>query len=76
MTFSDGEQVLSEWIGRHARVCWLPTASPWLLESELIGRLTLPLNLDQNRDGAFRAVLSQARADQRALARSLPVLSR
>lgn len=76
LTFSDGEHVLSEWMARHARVCWLPTESPWLLESELIRRLALPLNLDQNQKSAFRATLSQARANQRARARSLPVLPR
>jgi hypothetical protein len=58
----------------HARVCWLPTGQPWTTESELIQQLTLPLNLDQNRHSPFRAALSAARAEQRAIARSLPIL--
>ncbi|WP_216093956.1 GIY-YIG nuclease family protein [Jiangella alba] len=77
LTFSDGEWVLSEWMARHARVCWLPTASPWLLESELIGRLALPLDLDQNQGGAFHAALSpqRQRADQPpSRTRSVPVI--
>lgn len=76
MTFSSGEVVLSEWMAAHARVCWVTTSRPWLLESELIERLGLPLNLDQNRHSGFHAELSQARAAQRARARRLPVLPR
>lgn len=70
MTFSSGEAVLSEWMARHARVCWIVTPQPWLVESQLIGRLTLPLNLDQNRVSAFHARLSSARAGQRERARA------
>ncbi len=76
LTFSAGEAMLSEWMASHARVCWLPTGYPWRVESELIKRLTLPLNLDQNQHSPFRAALSAARAEQRAAARTLPVLPR
>jgi hypothetical protein len=74
LTFSEGEAALSEWMGRHARVCWVETRSPWLLETRLIDSLTLPLNLDQNVRSAFRKDLSGRRAEQRASARALPVL--
>lgn len=74
LTFSAGEAVLSEWMGRHARVCWVETTTPWLLETQLIGTLTLPLNLDQNIRSSFREELSGRRAEQRARARSLPAL--
>lgn len=76
LTFSGGEAALSEWMGRHARVCWVETASPWLLETQLIDSLTLPLNLDQNTRSLFRKQLSDRRAEQRARARALPVLPR
>jgi hypothetical protein len=73
MTFGEGEAVLSDWMARHARVCWVATATPWLLESQLIRDLILPLNLDQNRHSGFHAELSAARARQRAQARALPI---
>jgi hypothetical protein len=76
MTFSSGEATLSTWIAAHARVCWLVTPQPWLLEQVLIEHQVLPLNLDQNRHGAFHAELTAARAHQRNLARSLPIIAR
>jgi hypothetical protein len=76
LTFSEGEAALSEWMGMHARVCWVETPSPWLLETQLIESLILPLNLDQNAHSPFRQELSQRRAEQRARARALPVLPR
>ncbi len=56
---------------QHARVCWTVKRRPWILESDLIQRITLPVNLDQNRHGGFHAELSAARAQQRAGARQL-----
>jgi hypothetical protein len=76
LTFSGGETALSDWMAAHARICWLTTGQPWTVESELIQQLTLPLNLDQNIHSPFRATLSAARAEQRAIARSLPILPR
>jgi hypothetical protein len=76
LTFSLGETALSGWMERHAKVCWLETAAPWLLEHELIQKVFLPLNLDQNSYSTFRAELSGIRAEQRKQARSLPVLTR
>lgn len=76
LTFSAGEQALSEWMSRHARVCWIETATPWILENELIQALVLPLNLDQNKSSGFRQELSAIRGLQRTQARNLPVLPR
>ncbi|WP_432542953.1 GIY-YIG nuclease family protein [Kineococcus sp. SYSU DK002] len=76
LTFSDGEAVLNEWMAAHARVCWVEDPRPWLTETKLIEGVDLPLNLLQNAHGSFYAQLSQARARQRELARSLPVLPR
>jgi hypothetical protein len=74
LTFSSGEAVLSEWMQAHARVCWLGVDVPWTVETQLIGTLNLPLNLDQNTKSEFRSTLSAARATQRAQARTLPPL--
>jgi len=76
LTFSNGEAILSEWMARHARVCWAATPAPWLLEAHLIKDLVLPLNLDQNKHSAFHGQLTRARADQRNAARALPILPR
>ena len=75
-TFSEGEQILSDWMGRHARVCWTVFEQPWLVETQLIDQFVLPLNLDQNKNSGFRVELSSLRAEQRAQARNLPVISR
>ena len=76
LTFSDGEAVLSDWMEKNARVCWVVDPQPWVLESQLIGDAVLQLNLDQNTHSGFHAQLTQARAQQRQQARSLPVLPR
>ncbi|WP_235509658.1 GIY-YIG nuclease family protein [Terrabacter sp. Soil811] len=76
LTFSDGELVLSEWMAAHARVCWVTTPTPWVLERDLIASLRLPLNLDQNKHSDFHQHLTAARAEQRRRARDLPVLPR
>lgn len=74
LTFASGEAELSSWMGRHARVCWVETPEPWLLEHELLQHHVLPLNLDQNNHSPFRRTLSAVRAAQRARARSLPLI--
>lgn len=74
LTFAEGEQVLSNWMGDHARVCWVTSSEPWELERSLIRKLVLPLNLDQNQHSGFHAQLTAARAQQRSVARQLPVI--
>jgi hypothetical protein len=77
LTFSDGEHALSEWMGRHhARVCWMETSTPWVVEHELIKQVVLPLNLDQDFHSPFRKELSAIRGEQRESARNLPTLSK
>jgi hypothetical protein len=73
LTFADGEQRLSEWMGRHARVCWLAHPRPWELEQALVARLDLPLNLHGNHHHRFYANLRSVRAVARTAARALPV---
>jgi hypothetical protein len=57
-TFADGEATVSDWMDAHAFVCWMEATEPWLLEAQLIASVSLPLNLDQNRNHAFHATLS------------------
>ncbi len=75
MTFVNGEQVLSRWMGDNAVVSWIVTERPWELEQEFIATLDLPLNLDQNSDGQFHSRLTAVRAASVAAARDLAVLS-
>ncbi|MCZ2526015.1 MULTISPECIES: GIY-YIG nuclease family protein [unclassified Streptomyces] len=74
MTFGQaGEAALSQWMAEHARVCWVEHPEPWTAESDLITRLDLPLNLDQNRHNGFHARLTEIRAQARQQARELPI---
>ena len=75
LTFAAGEARLSAWMADHAYVTWVETERPWLAEQRLIASVNLPLNLDQNRQHAFHQQLTQARADARTTARTLPVVS-
>nr|WP_198668924.1 hypothetical protein [Homoserinimonas sp. OAct 916] len=68
LTFSVGENALSEWMAGHSRVCWTQHPAPWLVERALIASVPLPLNLDQNKGSDFHAKLTKARAEQRAWA--------
>jgi hypothetical protein len=49
-------------MANNARVVWAATPKPWVAEKQLIGKLVLPLNLDQNRHNSFHAHLSATRA--------------
>ena len=55
MTFGPGEASLSEWMSATAFVAWHCCPEPWSIEEQLISTICLPLNLDQNRSGAFHA---------------------
>jgi hypothetical protein len=48
---------------------------PWILEEHLIATLSLPLNLDQNRQHAFHARLSALRREAKDRANASPVRS-
>ncbi|MEV0280877.1 GIY-YIG nuclease family protein [Streptomyces sp. NPDC050610] len=68
-----GEAELSRWMADNARVCWIEQGEPWTLESQLISRLDVPLNLDQNRHNAFHGRLKELRTAARERARALPI---
>ena len=40
-----GEQWLDDWMTENAFVCWLEHQAPWVFEDELLGSLSLPLNI-------------------------------
>ena len=40
-----GEQWLDDWMTKNAFVCWLEHQVPWEFEDELLGSLSLPLNI-------------------------------
>ncbi|WP_247615607.1 GIY-YIG nuclease family protein [Streptomyces tagetis] len=74
MTFGKaGETALGQWMADNARVCWVERDDPWVLESQLISRLDLPLNLDQNGHNPFHGRLKELRAQARRRARELPI---
>src|SRR5262249_38106261 len=76
LTFSAGESRLSQWMEDHARVAWHVCEQPWVLEKELISKLDLPLNLDQNSRHAHHGELRRLRHEAMARARELPVMIR
>jgi hypothetical protein len=74
MTFANGERVLNAWLDQCAYITWMQHPQPWLIEEELIQKLSLPLNLDQNNDHDFHSHLTQLRRDARERAKVLPVI--
>jgi len=76
LTFSEGEQRLSNWMDNNARVAWTVCDEPWKLEHALISSLHLPLNLDQNAGNEFFPVLAGLRREAKIRARTLPILGR
>jgi hypothetical protein len=75
MTFVAREANLTDWMARHARVAWVEVPKPWVVESQILRSLSLPLNMDQNTAHPFCAVLKALRAEARKQARALPVIS-
>jgi hypothetical protein len=74
LTFTHlGEQWLDDWMEHNAFVCWIEHPTPWELEDELLGTLSLPLNIKGNKDHLFADSLSQLRKDAIKQARETPV---
>jgi hypothetical protein len=76
LTFSTGDERLSEWMEEHARVAWFVCEEPWKLEEKLISSLNLPLNLHQNAANGFFQILSELRRTAKSRARGLEILAR
>jgi hypothetical protein len=60
-------------MGQNAFVTWIVDTEPWKLEKELIGDLSLPLNLAQNKMHPFHQRLSAIRREAKQQARFLPI---
>ncbi|WP_416349228.1 GIY-YIG nuclease family protein [Leptolyngbya sp. CCNP1308] len=75
LTFTDGEQALSNWMEANALVTWMETPEPWVLEPQIISQLSLPLNLEHNESHPFYPVLAELRNKCRQRARQLPIWS-
>ena len=59
-----GEQALSRWMARNAKVVWSVTDKPWEAEKTLLACLSLPLNIQHNEHSfvpCLRAIRRQAR---------------
>jgi hypothetical protein len=74
MTFGTGETMLSNWMEQNAFVTWTLHIEPWILEDELIGQLSLPLNLRGNENHPFYSALSVVRKNAKDRAKELPVI--
>ena len=70
LTFGAGEQGLSAWLQRCARVAWVTLDEPWNVERQLVQGVDLPLNLEFNQDHPFHTTLREVRARARHQARS------
>lgn len=68
-----GEQWLDHWMTENAKVCWVEHPQPWVLEDEMLRRLSLPLNVQGNGHHPFCARLSEMRQAAKAAAREMSV---
>lgn len=67
-----GEQWLDQWMEKNARVSWVADEEPWVLEEELISRISLPLNT-QGNSHAFKPILSALRSKAMAEAKIMEI---
>jgi hypothetical protein len=70
MTFThSGEQWLDEWMAENAFVCWTCHPTPWEIEKDILQRISLPLNIQDNTHHPFSSHLSDKRKHAKRLAR-------
>lgn len=74
MTFThEGEAALHSWMSEHALVAWKEHPQPWLVEGELLKRVSCPLNIDANGHHPYQPVLRALRAAALSTARTMPI---
>jgi hypothetical protein len=74
MTFTHpGECWLDNWMEKNAFVCWATHPEPWKMEAEIIERVSLPLNIQDNKHHPFSKTLSNLRKEAKRIARENPV---
>ena len=61
LTFADEERILSDWFEKHAFVTWVIHPTPWVIEKDVISKISPLLNLQHNESGAFHSTLSAIR---------------
>jgi hypothetical protein len=75
-TFTNpGEIRLDAWFTAHAFVAFIALERPWEVESRLLSKLSLPLNLSGNSTHVFAADLGRIRAAARRKTSNLPVVA-
>jgi hypothetical protein len=76
-TFTNpGEQLLDDWMWRHAFVTWVETNTPWEQEAQLLSSgLRLPLNVDGNPWLEAVALVRAVRLKARQLADELDIVA-
>lgn len=75
MTFSQGEEVLSNWMSENAYVSWIVHEEPWRVEDQVIRRISLPLNLRDNERHPFHRTLTSIRRSMKRKARVKSILT-
>jgi hypothetical protein len=68
--YGETEELLSAWMSDNAFVTWVERPRPWSIEREVIGGLSLPLNINHNRSHPYCATLQALRQDARARAKA------
>lgn len=68
-----GERWLDEWMEKNAFVAWTVHPDPWAIEHLLLGKLSCPLNIMDNRHHPFAVTLRQMRTAALLRARALPI---
>ena len=73
MTFTHmGEQWLDQWMEENARISYVVTSEPWILEERIFKQISLPLNLKGNEHN-FKSTLSHLRKMAIEQARTLDI---
>ena len=66
--------MLSDWMAENAFVSWIESPEPWVVESDLITSVNLPLNLDQNLSSPFLEFIRATRRAAIEIARRSPAV--
>jgi hypothetical protein len=75
-TFVEKENALSGWMADNARIAWVETPKPWVLEDHLLKALSLPLNIQGNAKHPFCARLKELRKKAVQRAEGLEIVQR
>jgi hypothetical protein len=68
-----GERWLDDWMEMNVFVGWTAHPEPWMIEYELLLKLSLPLNISHNGHHPFNSALRRIRFDALQRARALPI---